>query len=224
MGGAIGDVVPLAVAVAIFPVPIIAVVLVLGSAQGTRKGLAFVLAWSIGLGAVGALVLLFSGSFEPREAGAPATWLNIVLLALGVLLLALAVKQWRNRPRPGDEPSMPGWMRSIDALTIAKAGATGFALTALNPKNALLTVAAALEIAGRDLPPTQQAAVLIGFVLIGSIGVLAPLVLTLLLGDRSHDLLERLRDWMTRYNAIVMAMLFLVIGAKLIGDSITGFS
>ena len=53
VGEALGNILPLAVAVAVFPVPIIAVVLVLASERGTAKGLAFVLAWCVGLAAVG---------------------------------------------------------------------------------------------------------------------------------------------------------------------------
>ena len=46
----------------------------------------------------------------------------------------------------------------------------------------------------------------------------------LALGDRSRDLLDALRGWMARNNAAVTAVLFLVIGAKLIGDAISGFA
>lgn len=224
MGQALGNVLPLAVAVAIFPVPIIAVVLVLGSPRGTAKGLTFALAWLVGLGTVGTAVLLFAGALEASESGEPATWVNVVLLALGVLLVVLAARQWRGRPRVGEETPVPGWMSKIDELTTAKAAGAGFALSALNPKNVLLTVAAAVEIAERGLPAGEQAVVLVGFVLIASVGVLTPLVLTLALADRSHGLLDGLRGWMARYNAVIMSVLFLLIGAKLIGDAISGFS
>jgi hypothetical protein len=44
------------------------------------------------------------------------------------------------------------------------------------------------------------------------------------LGDRSGRILASLRDWMAQHNAAIMAVLCLVIGAKLIGDAISGFS
>jgi threonine/homoserine/homoserine lactone efflux protein len=149
---------------------------------------------------------------------------NVLLLGLGLLLLVAAVRQWRSRPSGGEEPATPGWMRTIDEFTIAKAAGAGFALSALNPKNLLLTAAAALEVAEAGLPAGRQVALLLGFVLVASAGVLTPLVLALALGDRSRELLEGLRGWMARYNAVIMGLLFLLIGAKLIGDAISGFS
>ena len=224
MGEALGNVLPLAVAIAIFPVPIIAMVLIIGSDRGRAKGLAFVLAWCAGLGAIGAIVLLLGGVFDGSDAGEPATWVNVLLLALGLLLLAASVKQWRGRPGAGEETPTPAWMRTIGDFTMAKAAGAGFALTVLNPKNVLLAAAAAAEIAEVGLPASQQVGVLVVFVLIASAGVLTPLVLSLALEDRSRELLDALEGWMARHNAVIMAVLFLLIGAKLIGDAISGFS
>jgi threonine/homoserine/homoserine lactone efflux protein len=224
MGQALGNVLPLAAAIAIFPVPIIAVVLIIGSDRGRAKGLAFVLAWCAGLGAVGAIVLLLGGVFDGSDAGKPATWVNVLLLALGLLLLVASVKQWRGRPGAGEETATPAWMRTIGDFTMAKAAGAGFALTALNPKNVLLAAAAAAEIAEVGLPASQQVGVLVAFVLIASAGVLTPLVLSVALGDRSRELLDALEGWMARHNAVIMAVLFLLIGAKLIGDAVSGFS
>jgi len=124
----------------------------------------------------------------------------------------------------GDILTTPGWMRTIDEFTIAKAAGAGFALSALNPKNLLLTAAAALEVAEAGLPAGRQVALLLVFLLVASSSVMTPLVLALVLADRSRELLEGLRGWMARYNAVIMGLLFLLIGAKLIGDAISGFS
>ena len=86
------------------------------------------------------------------------------------------------------------------------------------------TAAAAVEIGGVGISAGQQSAVLAAFVLVASGGVLAPLVLAVALGDRSAELLDALRAWMARHNAAIMAVLFFVIGAKLLGDALSGFS
>ena len=114
-------------------------------------------------------------------------------------------------------------MRRIDDFTTAKASGAGFALSALNPKNALLVVAAAVEIAAVGLPASQEIAVLLVFVAIASVGVLTPLAVAVALGARSREPLDSLRAWMARYSAVIMAVLFLVIGAKLIGDAVAAF-
>ncbi len=224
MGQALGDVLPLAVAIAIFPVPIIAVVLLLGADRGLAKGLAFGLAWCAGLAAVGAIVLAVAGLIDASDDGEPATWVSLALLGLGALLVVLAARGWRGRPRAGEEAPTPGWMRAIDGFTVARAGAAGFALSGLNPKNAMLAAAAAAEIAEVGLPAGQQVAVLAGFVLVASAGVLAPVVVAVALGDRSRGLLDGLRTALTRHSAAIMAVLFAVIGAKLIGDAIAGLT
>jgi threonine/homoserine/homoserine lactone efflux protein len=112
----------------------------------------------------------------------------------------------------------------VDDFTITKAAGAGFALTALNPKNVLLTVAAAAEIAELGLPAGQEVAVLAVFVVVASAGVLTPVVLAVVLGDRSRGLLDGLKGWMARYNATIMSVLFVLIGAKLIGDAVSGLS
>ena len=126
MGRAVGDILPLAVAVAVFPVPIIVAVLLLGSDRGTAKGAVYALSWSIGLFVVGGIVLVLAGAADASDDGEPATWVNVLLLGLGLLLLVAAVRQWRGRPSGDQETAAPGWMRAIDEFTIVKAAGAGF--------------------------------------------------------------------------------------------------
>jgi hypothetical protein len=62
------------------------------------------------------------------------------------------------------------------------------------------------------------------FVLIGSVGVLAPLVLYLVAGERAARTLESWRSWAAAHNAAIMAVLFLVFGFKLVGDGLAVLS
>jgi cytochrome c biogenesis protein CcdA len=87
-----------------------------------------------------------------------------------------------------------------------------------------LTVAAGAAIAQTGIAAGEQVVAYVVFVLIATVGVGAPVVIAFALGDRSRDLLDRLKNWMGRHNAVIMAVLLLIIGVKLIGDAITGFS
>jgi hypothetical protein len=44
------------------------------------------------------------------------------------------------------------------------------------------------------------------------------------MGKRSAELLGRLKDWMAHNNAVIMAVLCLVIGVKLVGDALGGLT
>jgi hypothetical protein len=44
------------------------------------------------------------------------------------------------------------------------------------------------------------------------------------MGERSEKLLAGLKGWMSQYNAVIMSVLCLIIGAKLIGDAISGLT
>jgi threonine/homoserine/homoserine lactone efflux protein len=62
--------------------------------------------------------------------------------------------------------------------------------------------------------------VLAVFVLIGSAGVLAPLVVYLVAGEGAARTLDSWKAWAATHNAAVMAVLFLVFGFKLVGDGL----
>jgi threonine/homoserine/homoserine lactone efflux protein len=220
---AIGQVLSFGVGVALSPLPIVSVVLMLGTPRARSNGPAFVVGWIVGLAAVGSIVLLVSSGANASENGEPANWVNWLKLALGLVLLLIAVKQWRGRPAGGDQAQLPKWMQAIETFTPPKAAGLGVLLSAVNPKNLLLVVSAAAAIAQTGASAGDQAVALAIFVLIGTLGPGAPVVLYFALGQRSKQLLDRLKSWMSAHNAAIVAVLCLVIGAKLIGDAISGF-
>jgi threonine/homoserine/homoserine lactone efflux protein len=158
------------------------------------------------------------------RANGPATWVSIVKIVLGLLLVLLAVKQWRGRPRGDDEPALPAWMKTIDTFTPVKSTGMGVVLSAINPKNLLLVVGAAAAIAQTGTSTLDQAVALAVFVVIATLGVGAPVAIYFLMGDRASKILSELHDWMVRENATIMAVICLIIGAKLIGDAITALA
>ena len=73
---------------------------------------------------------------------------------------------------------------------------------------------------GDDGRVRQQAAALLVFTAVASISVAAPVFVFFALGERSAEPLGRLKAWLTHNNAVILAVLLLVIGVKLIGDAI----
>ena len=224
MGDAIGQVLSFAVGVAVSPVPIIAVVLMLATPRGRVNGPAFVAGWVLGLTVVGTVVLVAAGGAGATENEEPATWVGVLKLVLGLLLLLVALRQWRGRPPAGTEAKLPKWMATIDRFPPGRAFGIAVALSAVNPKNLLLTVGAAAAIAQTGAETGEQAVALAVFVVVGTLGPGAPVALYFALGDRATRLLDELKQWMGAHNAAIMAVMCLVIGAKLVGDGISALA
>jgi threonine/homoserine/homoserine lactone efflux protein len=219
---AIGQILPLAVGVALSPVPIIGVVLMLATPRARANGLAFILGWVGGIVAVAVVVLVVAGGAGAAGAGQPATWVSVLKLVLGVLLLVIAGRQWRRRPHGEAETDLPKWMRTVDSFGAGRSAGFAALLSAVNPKNLLLVVAAATGIAQTGASTAVQVVALAVFVVIATVGVALPVALYFALGERSAAALDRLRGWMAAHNAAIMAVLCLVIAAKLIGDGFAG--
>ena len=222
MGEAIGRSLPLAIGVALSPIPIIAVVLILTSSRARSLGPAFVLGWLLGLVVVGAVVLAVVGSSGAGGSGQRTTWISWVMIVLGVLLLVGAVRQWRGRARGGEEAPLPAWIGAIDRLKPAVVLAAGVVLGGVRPRSLLLAVGGAVAIAQTGIAAGQQAIAYAVFAVVATLGVGAPVVIYLVMGTRSAELLSRFKGWMRRHNAVILAVVLLVIGVTLIGDGIGG--
>ena len=224
MGQAIGGSLALAIGVALSPVPIIAVVLMLTTRRARVNGPLFVLGWLAGLAVVGAIVLSVAGPAGASSSGSPATWVSWVKVVLGLLLLLVAVRQFRGRPKDGGQASLPKWMASIDDIRPLAACGLAALLAGVNPKNLLLAVGGAASIAQTGISGGEQAIAYAVFALVGTLGVGIPVGIYFALGPRADKPLAALKVWMGEHNAVIMSVLCLVIGVKLIGDAISGLA
>jgi threonine/homoserine/homoserine lactone efflux protein len=218
---AIGDLLPAALAVALSPIPIVAVVLVLQGSGAHRKGPAFALGWVGGLTAVSLVVVfLLGGASDPDSA--TATGVDWGMAAIGVLFLVMAARQWKKRPRPGEQAEMPGWMATIDGVSTGKAFVLGVALSAANPKNLALTLAASASIAQAGIDAADEAIAVAVFVVIGSMSVAGAVLFYLVAPQRAEGPLGTVRRFMADNNATIMMVVLLLLGAKILGDALSG--
>ena len=222
MGKTIGEILPLAIGVAISIIPIIAVILMLFTERARTNSVAFLAGWLLGLIVVGAATLaIAAGGDAGGDSGDPKDGVGLLKLLLGVGLLLFAYRNWQKRPKEGEEPEMPGWMATIDEFGPVKSFGLAVALSGINPKNLALTVAAATTIAASGIANGQQIGALAVFIVIASMTVAGPVITYLTVGGKADEALSSMKTWLIAHNDAVMAVLFLVFGAKLLGDGIS---
>ncbi|PJJ61922.1 GAP family protein [Compostimonas suwonensis] len=220
MGGALGEALPLALGIAVSPIPIIAAILMLLSPKAKGTSVGFLLGWMVGIIVAVTVFTLLSNLIPASDPSDPKPTVGVIKIVLGVLLLLLAVRQWRSRPKEGATAALPKWMAAIDTMTTLRGLGLGFLLSAVNPKNLLLAVAAGLAIGADDLAVGSTVLVIVIFTIIASLSIAIPVIAYLVATKRMEGPLERLRGWLVQNNAVVMGVLLLVMGVVVIGKGI----
>lgn len=223
MGSVVGEILPLAIGVAISPVPIIAAILMLLSPQAKRTSLGFLAGWVAGITVAIVAFTVLSSALPERGSGSPAPISGVIKIVLGGLLLFLALRQWRGRPREGEPATLPKWMAAVDSMTPVKGFGLGFLLAAVNPKNLLMSISAGLIVGGAGMSTGATVLVIVIFVLLAAATVLIPVVGFLIASARMAGPLEHLRKWLVDHNAAIMAVLLLVLGVSVLGKGISSF-
>lgn len=223
MTPALGEILPLALGIAISPIPIIAAILMLLSPRARVTSVGFLLGWMLGIVIAVTVFTLLASVLPDQDDDSPAPIKGTIQLLLGLLLLVLALGQWRKRPAPGQEPALPKWMQAIDHVTFPKALGLGFLLSAINPKNLIMAIGAGVAIGAAPLPTGQVVGVIAIFTLIAASTVAVPVIGYLVAANRLRAPLDALRGWLGKENAVIMAVLLLVIGVVMIGKGIASF-
>jgi len=218
----IGEILPLALVVTISPLNIIPAILLLFTRRPLTNALNFLAGFVGGVVLVLGLLISLGRAVNLSADSDHSTWAGILKLILGMYLLIAAVKKFRDRPRTGEEGSLPKWMDGISSYTPGKALGAGLTLGALNPKNFVVGLAAAAALSASGLSTAQQVVASAVYVIVAVLGVAAPILVMLSLGERAPEVLEGWNSWLRNNNAIVMSVLFVVFGVVLIGQGIAG--
>lgn len=220
VGRAIGDILPAALGVTLSPLPVSAAILLLLGAEPVRKNLGLVLGWVAGLVVVVAVSAFALGGVATNDAGDTTSGIGWGRVVLGGVLVVLAARNWRKRPREGQEPEVPRWLSALDSFGPGKAAGAGFVLSAVNPKNLLLSLSAGASIAAADLSVGGDVATLATFVLLGTVTIALPLVVYLASRDAAAEKLRATRSWLIANDRVVVAVVLLLMGAKVLGDGL----
>ena len=156
---AIGHILPIALAVAISSVPIMATIVILLSPKGTKTALPFLIGWVLGMAVIVTLCTLGAQVIPaPRSDRREATAIAVAEILVGIALVVVAIVEWRRaRRHPSD--ALPKWLASVDKLGPWSAFGIAFALN-VRPKGLLLAIAAGIAIRAANLSVGESAIVI----------------------------------------------------------------
>lgn len=214
----VAEILPYAVAVALSPMPIAALILMLLSEKAKTNSIAFTLGWILGLAI---MVFVASSIFGASESEVKTvthfSFKTLIELSLGTLLLGLALVQWRKRTKPGQTPSMPKWMSAIESFSPIKSFAVGISIAIINVKNAPMGIAVGSVVSNTG---NDGSTAFIAYLLLATSTITIPTIGFLVFGKRLQGDLENLKTWLILNNATIMFVLFLILGMVLISKSL----
>ncbi|MEZ4495311.1 MAG: GAP family protein [Thermomicrobiales bacterium] len=223
MWSVVGELLSPAVGVAVSPLPIAGVIFMLLSPNAMRLAPAFVVGWIVAIVATLAIITGFVDGDSMTDASDDPSALAVVIrFVLGGLLLFLAVQQFRKRPKPGETPEMPKWMKTIDSVSVPVALGFGAFMGGINPKNLLLNIAAATTIVQGNIDTGETIGSILIYTVLASLTVAVPLIWYIASPESAKVTLDRLKNWLSMNNAVVMSVLFLMLGVSQIGKGIGG--
>jgi Sap, sulfolipid-1-addressing protein len=223
MGTAIGELLPLAVAIAISVTTIITMVLMLLSPRAKSRTVGLLVGCVVGVGGAVALFALLPSLLPTQDFNGSSLEAAVIKMVIGVLLVVLALRQWRGRPAEGDRVELPKWMAGVDSMMPGKALVLGLLLSAVVPKNLLLALSAGVIVGEAGLSVGQASVVIVVFTVIATSTVAIPVVAHLTAPERMRGPLESLREWLVVNNVTIMVLVLLMIGVVMIGNSIAAF-
>ena len=202
-------------AVTLDPLPLTAFLIVLPSKRGTVKGAAFVFGWLVSLGAVVTITVLATGNNPPKPATAPSLAALAVKIALGVVLVWIAVRhiRARNKPKPPKKP--PKWQEHVDNMS------PWFAmLLAPTLQPWVLIGAGAATVVEAKLDSWESFLALFFYCVLASSSYLTMELYAVFRPAQSKALMDRVRTWINDHTDQVIIVGSLLIGLWLIGDSL----
>lgn len=223
MSGVISALIPLGAAVAVSPVPLLALVVVLLTAPSRGAGVGFFLGWTLGVTGAALLASTLSLRLPAPDNGASGS-AAVAQIAVGVvLLLAAAGLGWSARSETG-AAKLSGVARAvaaIGALTFVRAVPVGLSFS-LNPKALAVAGAAGVQLASApaQLAETLAAAAVYVVVAVSPVGILV--IIDLYAGPRFAARLETARSWLLQHSRLLTATVIAALGLLLLARGTGG--
>ncbi len=172
--------------------------------------------WLASLAIVVAVTVLATGNNPPKPNTAPSLAALAVKIAIGVTLVAIAIRQRRRMGQPKKPKNPPKWQAHVDSMS------PWFAMSlapVLQPWG--LIGAGAATVMEAKLSSAQSYLALFLFCVLASASYLAAEIYTGFRPDKSQVLLARFKAWVDTHTDQVIIWGSLILGLWLIANSIS---
>ncbi|MGP0029040.1 MAG: GAP family protein [Acidimicrobiales bacterium] len=209
------DLLIIALAITLEPIPLTAFLLILMAKGGVRKGAAFIFGWLLSLAIVVAVTLLVTGNKPPKPSTAPSLAALAVKIAIGVVLLLVALRQQRRMGKPKKPKKTPKWQMGLD--TMSPWFAMGLA-PLVQPWG--LVAAGVATIVEAKLVSWENYVALLLFCLVATGLYLALEIFAGFRPERAQEILGGIRTWIDSHTDQVIIVVSALLGFWLIGKSV----
>jgi hypothetical protein len=209
------DLVLIGLAIAFDPLPLLTFIVLLPSQRGTVKGAAFVFGWLLSVAIVVAITVLATGNNPPKPNTAPSLGALAAKIAIGVFLVAIAIRQRRRMGQPKKPKKPPKWQEHVD--TMSPWFAVGLA-PAVQPW-ALIGAGAATVIQAK-LSSWESYVALFAFCILASASYLAMEIYAVVRPHQNKAFVDRFRAWIDAHTDQAIIVGGLILGLWFIGRSI----
>lgn len=225
MGNVVGEILPLAIGVALSPISVTAVILLLYTQRPKANSLAFVGGWSLVLVTIGGVTFAVAYVRGYPSDTDLALAQSIISLIIGVILITLAVRSFRRRPKKGEEMELLRRLQKrVEGITPDRALLLGLALVVATPKNLGMSVLASLTIVEADLLGAETIGAIVLFIVIACSSVVSPVALYIARGDRAYNTLDNWKFWLIAKDAIATFLVYLAMGTWQLISGISGLT
>jgi hypothetical protein len=170
--------------------------------------------------AVGIAAAFVLGDAAASKSSTPKTWVAVVDVIAGALVLVFAVRLLR---RPADPEKTAGMIEKMSAVASSAAIAiVGAGAMLANPGGFIPL--ALKEISETDPSATQYVIEWVLFTLVALLPLAAALVMLVFARDRTVRTLDAARGWLERHAQTIAAALLVLIAAALLRNGIAGLT
>lgn len=201
------QILPVAVAITINPVPITAALIMPATRRPAANGVAYCATLAIVMAAFGAALLLLLHGVAPAGGGRIDLLVHIAWLLVGLGFLSAFAVMVARKPAPDGRAREPRWMRKIEGLGPAGAAVVGLLLV-----NYEMEAPALMDILGAGVPRSEAFFALAVFIAVGCSLPVLLVVASIVARRRVASAMEKAKSWLAVHDRPILLALFGVIG------------